>query len=79
MTRLGPGELLDRMAEGDVTVLDVRPADEYRAGHIPVALSVPLEELERRLDGLARDREIVARHLPIEMMTHKLGLAPAAV
>jgi rhodanese-related sulfurtransferase len=41
-------------------VLDVRPAEEYAAGHIPGALSIPLKELEDRLERLPRDQEIVA-------------------
>lgn len=53
-------ELLDRVREGRVVALDVRPAEEYRAGHIPGAVSVPLEELERRLIELPRDQEIIA-------------------
>ena len=53
-------ELLRRVKKGEVTVLDVRPAEEYRAGHIPGALSVPLSELAARLDELPRDREVVA-------------------
>ncbi len=53
-------ELLRRLAAGDVLVLDVRPAAEYRAGHLPGALSVPLPELRARLPWLPRDREIVA-------------------
>jgi len=52
--------LLTKVREGAVTVLDVRPAEEYRAGHIPGALSIPLKELERRLSDLPRDRDIVA-------------------
>jgi rhodanese-related sulfurtransferase len=52
--------LLKRVREGEVTVLDVRPVEEYRAGHIPGALSVQLKGLERRLSELPRDREIVA-------------------
>jgi rhodanese-related sulfurtransferase len=52
--------LLARVRAGEVTVLDVRPAEEYRAGHLPGALSVPLKELERRLSELPRDRDIVA-------------------
>lgn len=52
--------LVARVRSGEVTVLDVRPEEEYRAGHIPGALSVPLEELERRLAELPPDREIVA-------------------
>lgn len=53
-------QLLAKVREGAVTVLDVRPSEEYRAGHLPGALSVPLKELERRLSDLPRDREIVA-------------------
>ena len=52
--------LVARVARGEVTVLDVRPAEEYRAGHIPGAISVPLADLERRLAELPRTREIVA-------------------
>ena len=52
--------LLAKVRAGAVTVLDVRPVEEYRAGHIPGALSVPLKDLEQRLSGLPRDREIVA-------------------
>ena len=52
--------LLDRVRNGEVTVLDVRPPEEYQAGHLPGALSVPLRELERRLSELPRDREVVA-------------------
>lgn len=52
--------LLERVRAGEVVVLDVRPAEEYRAGHIPGAVSVPLEELEERLGTLPKDREIVA-------------------
>lgn len=54
------GQLLTRLREGAVTVLDVRPAEEYRAGHLLGALSIPLKELERRLADLPSDREIVA-------------------
>lgn len=53
-------ELLAKVRDGAVTVLDVRPTEEYRAGHLPGALSVPLKELERRLSDLPRGREIVA-------------------
>jgi rhodanese-related sulfurtransferase len=57
---VGREALIDRVRDGAVTVLDVRPAEEYRAGHIPGALSVPLVELERRLSELPRDRAVVA-------------------
>jgi rhodanese-related sulfurtransferase len=52
--------LLARVQSGEVTVLDVRPAEEYRAAHIAGAVSVPLKELEARLAGLPKGREIVA-------------------
>ena len=52
--------LIERVRRGEVTVLDVRPIEEYRAGHIPGALSVPLRDLERRVAALPRDKEIVA-------------------
>ncbi|UCG07061.1 MAG: ArsR family transcriptional regulator [Desulfobacterales bacterium] len=52
--------LLKLVREGGVTVLDVRPVEEYKAGHIPGALSLPLKELQLRLSELPRDQEIVA-------------------
>ncbi len=52
--------LRERIRDGLVTVIDVRPPEEYRAGHIPGAMSVPLRELEARLSELPRDQEIVA-------------------
>ena len=52
--------LLDRVREGVVTVVDVRPREEYRAGHIPGAVSVPLKELESYLPHLPSDHQIVA-------------------
>src|ERR1051326_7518318 len=53
-------ELLDRLRSGSATVLDVRPEDEFRQGHLPGALNIPLAQLERRLAELPPDREIVA-------------------
>jgi rhodanese-related sulfurtransferase/DNA-binding transcriptional ArsR family regulator len=53
-------ELVDRAHRGDVVVLDVRPRDEFAAGHIPGALSVPLEELDGALARLPKRAEIVA-------------------
>jgi len=54
-------DALLRLLEQDaVTVLDVRPVEEYRQGHIVRARSLPLEELEHRLLELPKDREIVA-------------------
>lgn len=52
--------LIGRVKRGEVAVVDVRPVEEYQAGHIPGAVSVPLPELERRLAELPTDREIVA-------------------
>lgn len=53
-------ELLERMRADDVVILDVRPEDEYDAGHIPGALSIPVGELERRVSELPAEKEIVA-------------------
>jgi rhodanese-related sulfurtransferase/DNA-binding HxlR family transcriptional regulator len=53
-------ELLARVAAGTATVVDVRPEEEYAAGHIPGAVSVPLDELEARLAELPNGTEIVA-------------------
>lgn len=53
-------DLLQRVLEGAVTVLDVRPVEEYRTGHIPGALSVPLLHLKELLSQLPVDQEIVA-------------------
>ncbi len=52
--------LLERARTGEVLVLDVRPPEEYAAGHLPGAVNVPLEELEARLAELPEDREVVA-------------------
>jgi rhodanese-related sulfurtransferase/DNA-binding transcriptional ArsR family regulator len=53
-------ELLERVRSGRATVIDVRPAEEFAAGHIPGAVSVPLDELANRLAELPADQEIVA-------------------
>lgn len=53
-------ELHARLRAGEVVVLDVRPAEEYRAGRLPNAVSIPIDELERRLDELPKDVPIVA-------------------
>jgi len=53
-------ELLRRVRAGEVTLIDVRPHAEYRAGHIPGALSIPVSELESRLKTLPKRREVVA-------------------
>jgi rhodanese-related sulfurtransferase len=53
-------ELVDRLAAGDVIVLDVRPTAEYHAGHIPGALSVPITTLDQRWQQLPADTQVVA-------------------
>lgn len=53
-------ELRRLMRDGEVTVVDVRPADEYAAGHIPGARSVPVRELKRRLREIPKGREVIA-------------------
>jgi rhodanese-related sulfurtransferase len=57
---LGAGEWVERLQSEEVIVLDVRPEDEYAAGRIPGALSVPVGDLERRLSEIPPDREVVA-------------------
>jgi len=53
-------ELVRRMKDELVTVLDVRPQDEYAAGHLPEAVNIPLRELVRRVRELPKNRQIVA-------------------
>lgn len=57
---IGASELLQRMVEGHIILIDVRPSEEYAAGHLPDALSIPVTELEARLPELPQDKEIVA-------------------
>ncbi|MEO8036912.1 MAG: metalloregulator ArsR/SmtB family transcription factor, partial [Acidobacteriota bacterium] len=52
--------LLGRLCSGEAVLIDVRPREEYVAGHLPGALSVPLDELGTRLKELGKDREVVA-------------------
>ena len=58
--RIGPDELRQRLGRGDVVLIDVRPSHEFDAGHIEGARSIPLEELDRRLDELPAGREVIA-------------------
>lgn len=58
--QIGRDELLRRVRAGEVVVLDVRPAPEYTAGHIPGAVSIPIDELPARLAELPTDVEVVA-------------------
>jgi rhodanese-related sulfurtransferase/DNA-binding transcriptional ArsR family regulator len=60
MEKVDRDALLRRVREGRAAVLDVRPREEFKAGHIPGAISVPLTELKKRLKDLPRNREIVA-------------------
>jgi rhodanese-related sulfurtransferase len=53
-------ELIARLSRGDAVLIDVRPQEEFAAGHIDGARSIPIDELERRLAELPADREIVA-------------------
>jgi len=57
---VGREELLARAQAGEVVVLDVRPAEEYAAGHIPGALSIPVDQLADRIAELPADTEVVA-------------------
>lgn len=57
---VAPDELLERAKRGLVTVLDVRPAEEFAVGHLPGAVNIPVGELQRRLRELPRNREVVA-------------------
>jgi rhodanese-related sulfurtransferase/DNA-binding HxlR family transcriptional regulator len=57
---IGREELIERMTRGDVVLVDVRPAEEFDAGHIDGAQSIPIAELRQRLAELPSDREVVA-------------------
>jgi rhodanese-related sulfurtransferase/DNA-binding transcriptional ArsR family regulator len=60
MEPVASDELLRRAKRGEVTVLDVRPEEEFRAGHVAGALSIPVDDLRARLGELPKDREIIA-------------------
>jgi rhodanese-related sulfurtransferase len=57
---MGAHELLRHLSDDQIVLLDVRPAEEYEASHLPQARSIPVTELEARLAELPADREIVA-------------------
>jgi rhodanese-related sulfurtransferase/predicted transcriptional regulator len=57
---VGREELTERLRRGDAVLVDVRPPEEFAAGHIEGARSIPLKELDRRLDELPPDLEVVA-------------------
>jgi rhodanese-related sulfurtransferase/DNA-binding transcriptional ArsR family regulator len=60
LERVDCSTLIKRIRRAEVTLLDVRPREEYEAGHIPKAISVPLEDLRRHMAKLPKGREIVA-------------------
>jgi len=60
VTPMEPRELLSLARKGEITVVDVRPAHEYRAGHVKGAINIPLEELEQHLGELPKDRDVIA-------------------
>jgi rhodanese-related sulfurtransferase len=60
LEQLDRATVLRKARRGEIVVLDVRPEDEYRAGHLPYARSVPLTELRRRLEVLPKNRPVVA-------------------
>ena len=57
---LSINELITKLEKGRVTILDVRPETEYRKGHIANAVSIPIEQLEKRLKELPKRNEIIA-------------------
>ncbi|MCL4303100.1 MAG: ArsR family transcriptional regulator [Anaerolineae bacterium] len=58
--QISADELRERLGNNEVVLLDVRPTAEYQAGHLPAAICIPLDELERRLNELPPDKTIVA-------------------
>ncbi|MBN1837672.1 MAG: rhodanese-like domain-containing protein, partial [Spirochaetales bacterium] len=60
MEAVGRADLIERARGGEVSVIDVRPREEFEAGHIAGAVSIPLFALERHLSDLPVDREVVA-------------------
>ena len=57
---IGREELVDRLRRGEVVLVDVRPEDEFASGHIEGARSIPIDELERRIDELPAETEVIA-------------------
>lgn len=60
LERIGRPDLQRRMRAGEVVLIDVRPAEEFAAGHIPGAVSIPLKELTARLSEIPRGQDVVA-------------------
>ena len=57
---IGRDELVARLSRGDVVLVDVRPSEEFEAGHIEGARSIPIAEFEQRMNELPKDREVIA-------------------
>lgn len=57
---MSQAELAERLRDGNIVVLDVRPEREFAGGHIAGAISVPIDEITRRLDTIPKDRQVVA-------------------
>ncbi|MDO8631459.1 MAG: metalloregulator ArsR/SmtB family transcription factor [Phycisphaerales bacterium] len=60
VTPVGVDDLMRMMHDGEAVLIDVRPRDEFESGHIPGAISVPLDDLEEHVASLKRDAHIVA-------------------
>lgn len=60
MEAVSAREVLERARKGLVVVLDVRPAEEYSAGHLPGAVNIPIQELAKRLRELPKRKEVIA-------------------
>ena len=58
--KITPANLQARLARGEVILLDVRPVEEYQAGHFPGAISMPISELAKRMGELPKEKQIVA-------------------
>lgn len=56
----GRDELLKKAKNGDIVVIDVRPAEEYEVAHLPFARSIPLDELKTRIADLPKDKPVIA-------------------
>ena len=59
LEKISVEELQTRLRNGDVVLIDVRPGEEYQAGHLPGAFSIPLRELGNRVGEISRDKTIV--------------------
>lgn len=60
ISKIDKKELLKKAKKGEVIIIDVRPEDEYKSGHIPYARSIPINELEKEIKSLSKEKEIIA-------------------